>query len=72
MFSGQNRKKSVCIYLYIYDTWTVHSVTRLLLLTVSIAGRVSVVEGSERVVTAAESPSESNVILMVETCLTAL
>ena len=62
----------MCIYLYIYATWTVHSVTRLLLLTVPIAGRVSVVEGCQRVVAAAESSSESNIILMVETCLTAL
>lgn len=60
--------------IYIWNTWTVYSVARLLLLAVSIAGRVGVfvVEGCERVVAAAESPSESNIIYMIETCLGAL
>lgn len=65
---------SVCVCVCVSNTWTLDSVTRLLLLTVSITGRVRVcvVEGCERVVAAAESLSDSNIIYMVETCLAAL
>lgn len=60
--------------LYICHTWTLDSVARLLLLAVSITGRVCVcvVEGSECVVAAAESSSDSHIIHVVETRLTAL
>lgn len=75
MESGGNLEIVVsCVSVSICNTWTVNSVTRLLLLIVSIAGRVRVcvVEGRERVVAAAESSSDSDIIYMVETCLTAL
>lgn len=64
----------LCILTCVCNTWTVHSVARLLLFAVSATGRrrVAAVEVCELVVADAEPSSESDIINMIETRLGAL
>lgn len=57
----------------VYDciTWTLNGVARFLLLTVSNTGGGSIVKSCKCAIAAAETASKSNIVHMVETCLTA-
>lgn len=62
---------NLCVLTCVCNTWTVHSVARLLLLAVSATGRrrVAPVEVRKLVVADAEPSSESDVVNMIETRL---